>query len=313
MKNKILLYLIVLLSAVLGCIRSFNSKTSFFINEEIIIEETKEEFPATLIAVKDVSNDTIESYDMEEYLIGVVAGEMPASFNEEALKAQAVAARTYAYYKMQTSNGNFDITNDATTQVHLTNEQMYQRWQEGFNKYYERVKKAVIDTRGEVITYQSQIIPAYYFAMSNGYTENSELVFSEEKDYLKSVPSPENKENYEYEVTFTKKDFCNKLQINCEKIEVNNIVRTNTNRITSITINNEEFNGKTFKYLLNIRSTDFDLLIGDNIKIITRGFGHGVGMSQYGANNLANSGYSYQEILAHYYTNTKITNIGSII
>ena len=312
MKNKILLYLIVLLSAVLGCIRSFNSKASFFIDEEIPIEE-KSNFKATLIAVKDVSNDTIQNYDMEEYLIGVVAGEMPASFNDEALKAQAVAARTYAYYKVQTSNGSFDITNDATTQVHLTNEQMYNRWKDGFSVYYEKVKKAVIDTRGEVITYQSQIIPAYYFAMSNGYTENSELVFNEKKDYLKSVVSPEKKENYEFEVTFSKSDFCSKLQINCEKIEINNIVRTNTNRVTSITINNQEFNGKAFKYLLNIRSTDFDLVIDNDIKIITRGFGHGVGMSQYGANNLANDGFSYKEILAHYYTNTKITNIGSII
>ena len=312
MKNKILLYLIFLLGAVLGCIRSFKSETSFFINDEIPFEEVND-YKAALIAVKDVSNDTISSYDIEDYLIGVVAGEMPASFNIEALKAQAVAARTYAYYKMQTSNGNFDITNDATTQVHLTNEQMYNRWQDGFNTYYNKIKEAVIDTRGEVITYKSQIIPAYYFAMSNGYTENSELVFSEEKDFLKSVPSPERRENYEFKVTLSKEEFCNKLKISCEKIEINNINRTNTNRVTSITINNQQFNGKAFKYLLNLRSTDFDLIIDNNIKIITRGFGHGVGMSQYGANNLANDGFSYKEILAHYYTNTKITNIGSII
>ena len=374
MKNKILLYLTILLSVVLGCIRSFNCKTSFFVIAENSIEEQKQ--TSTLIAVKNVIDNTIDNYDIEDYLIGVVAGEMPASFNEEALKAQAVAARTYAYYKIENAKENFDITNDASTQVHLTNEQMYNKWLDDFNKYYEKIKKAVNDTKGEVITYNNKIIPAYYFAMSNGYTENSELVFNEEKDYLKSVPSPEKKENYEFVFVMKKDDFCAKLQINCEKIEVSNIKRTKTNRITSITINNQEYTGKAFKYLLDIRSTDFDLIINDDITIITRGYGHGVGintdfnilnrsssgrivdieinsitysgvnlrsllglrstdfvieknndgitfttkgyghgvgMSQYGANNLASSGFSYHEILSHYYTNTKITNIGSII
>ena len=315
MHNKILLYIVLVQIAVLGCIRSFNQETSFFINEDMTYEEIVEpEEKIALIAVKDVSDNTISKIDMEEYLIGVVAGEMPASFNEEALKAQAVAARTYAYYKIKTSTGNFDITNDATTQVHLTDEQMHDKWQDGFNLYYQKVKQAVIDTQGEVITYENEIIPAYYFSMSNGYTENSEIAFSENRDYLVSVASPENKDVYEQQYTFTRKEFCQKLEIDCNNISFKNVIRSDTGRVISLLINDDYYTGKQVKYLLNLRSNDFDIETKDEeVYIVTRGFGHGVGMSQYGANNLANDGFNYRQILAHYYTNTQITNIGSII
>ncbi len=313
MHNKILLYIVMVQIALLGCIRSFESKTSFFINEDIS-EEVVPEQKGVLIAIKNVQDNSISKMNMEEYLIGVVAGEMPASFNDEALKAQAVAARTYAYYKIKTSSSDYDITNDATTQVHLTDEQMHAKWQDTFDFYYNKVKQAVIDTQDEVITYNGEIIPAYYFAMSNGYTENGEVAFSEDKEYLVSVSSPEAKEVYETNIVLSRNDFCQKLEINCDNIDFKNVKRSSTGRVQSLLINGDYYTGKQVRYLLDLRSIDFDIeTTEDKVYIVTRGFGHGVGMSQYGANNLANEGLTYKQILNHYYTNTKISNIGSII
>ena len=150
--------------------------------------------------------------------------------------------------------------------------------------------------------------------MSNGYTEDSELVFSEQKDYLKSVQSPEDRNVYEVISNFNKTNFCDKLQITCQIINIDYIKRSNTNRVLSISINNKVFAGSDFRKVLGLRSTDFDILIeNENVLITTRGYGHGVGMSQYGANNLANLGYSYDEILSHYYTNVELVKVNSII
>ena len=314
MQNKILLYVVILLSVVLGCIRSFKKETSFFIQDSEIKISPFEEKKSILIAVKDVASEEVESIDIEEYLIGVVAGEMPASFNFEALKAQAVAARTYAYYKKSHSSGNYDVTNDSSTQVHLTMGQMRNKWQDSFDYYYDIVKKAVEQTSGEVISYNGEIIPAYYFSMSNGYTEDANVAFGEDRSYLVSVKSPEDKEKYEYEITIPINEFCDILDINCTNISFSNIERTGTNRIVSLNINNKKYTGKEVKYLLNLRSTDFDITTNDDeVSIVTRGFGHGVGMSQYGANNMANMGYDYKQIIAYYYQGTKITNLTSII
>ena len=309
--NKILLYVVLLLSVVLCLVRSFRNETSFFSNTER--EEETVDYQNTIIML-DVKNSNIMKIDIEDYLIGVVAGEMPALFNDEALKAQAVAARTYAYYKINSSHGNYDITNDSSSQVHLSKTELLEKWGSDYDKYYNKIRNAVNATENEVLVYQNKIIPAYYFAMSNGYTEDSELVFSEQKDYLKSVQSPEDRNVYEVISNFNKTNFCDKLQITCPLINIDYIKRSNTNRVLSISINNKVFAGSDFRKVLGLRSTDFDILIeNENVLITTRGYGHGVGMSQYGANNLANLGYSYDEILSHYYTNVELVKVNSII
>lgn len=309
--NKILLYVVILLSVVLCLVRSFRNETSFFSNTER--EEETIDYQNT-ITMLDVKNSNIMEIDIEDYLIGVVAGEMPALFNDEALKAQAVAARTYAYFKINSSHGNYDITNDSSSQVHLSKTELLKKWGSDYDKYYNKIRKAVNATENEVLVYQNEIIPAYYFAMSNGYTEDSELVFSEQKDYLKSVQSPEDRNVYEVISNFNKTNFCDKLQITCQIIKIDYIKRSNTNRVLSISINNKVFAGSDFRKVLGLRSTDFDILIeNENLLITTRGYGHGVGMSQYGANNLANLGYSYDEILSHYYTNVELVKVNSII
>ena len=163
------------------------------------------------------------------------------------------------------------------------------------------------------MTYNDKVIEAYYFAMSNGYTEDVSLVFSEDRDYLQSVPSiydNESLKNFTYTKEFSKDDFCQKLKLNCSTLQVNNITRSNTHRVNTITINNQEFKGTNFRSLLGLRSTDFEIKLEDNkVLITTKGYGHGVGMSQYGANGMANDGKNYEEILNYYYKNIKITTI----
>ena len=138
-----------------------------------------------------------------------------------------------------------------------------------WNYYYNKIKEAVNETKGKVLTYNDEVIEAFYFAMSNGYTENASLVFNEDKDYLQSVTS-----------------------------------------IYEITINEKVFKGTEVRKLLNIRSTDFEIKINNNqIEVVTKGYGHGVGMSQYGANGMAKEGKNYEEILTYFYKNVKLSSI----
>ncbi len=295
--NKILLIIIFLLSAFYLLIDS-SSNTTFFNNEVININLKR--------------SNGIEKKELEEYIVGVVASEMPASFNVEALKAQAVASRTYALYKASTSNKEYDLVASISNQGYIDINKMKEKWGNDFDKYYNKIKNAVIDTKGEVMYYDGKIVEAYYFAMSNGYTEKASLVFSEDKDYLQSIPSLYDKsiKNFEVSKTMNKKDFIKLLNINCNDIIINNIKRSNTNRINLITICNKEFKGTKVRKLLNLRSTDFDIkLDNDNIIITTRGYGHGVGMSQYGANGMAISGSNYKDILKYYYKNIEIVKI----
>ena len=301
MSNRILLVITVILTIVLIVVSS-KLDTTFFNTKAV-----------PNINVKDTLTDKIEKMNLEEYIIGVVAAEMPASFSMEALKAQAVASRTYAVYKMQNSKNDFDVVTDVSNQSYITIEEMQKKWQEEFTKYYTKIKDAVSKTKGEIMTYNDEVIESYYFAMSNGYTEDVELVFNEEKDYLKSVESSYDNEtlkNFSVDTEFNKNDFCQKININCNNIVINDIERSNTHRVNYITINNKKIKGTEFRKLLNLRSTDFEITIKDNIvDINTKGYGHGVGMSQYGANGLANSGKNYQEILDYYYKNIKISSI----
>jgi stage II sporulation protein D len=251
------------------------------------------------------TTDKLLTIELEEYIIGVVAGEMPASFSEEALKAQAIASRTYLINHLQSNNS---ISNTTDDQVYLTKEEMKEKWGGNYDKYYNRIKEAVTTTKGLIMYYNNEPIKAYYFSTSNGYTASSISVFNEQRDYLNSVESPFDQDNSNT-IEISKKDFCNKLDILCNQISITNIIKDNSNRVSKITINNKEFKGTQVRKLLSLRSTDFTFNIKETtIEIITKGYGHGVGMSQYGANGMANSGYNYIEILKHYYTGITINN-----
>lgn len=299
--NKILTIVIIILS-IIYIISSPSKNETVFLNDENVIN----------VALKDVESDTIRNLDLEEYVIGVIAGEMPASFLDEALKAQAIASRTYAIYKMNTTKETYDLVSDITNQVYLNKSEMEQKWQDDYDFYYQKIAKAVSDTKNLVMKYNDEVISSYYFSMSNGKTEDVSLVFGETCDYLKSVDSSwdKNIKNYEVTVSFTKEDFLNKLGLLSNEVFIGVTKRSDTGRINTITINNTEFLGTKVRSLLSLRSTDFTIDIdGDNINITTKGYGHGVGMSQYGANEMAKIGYNYEEILKHYYQGVTIDTI----
>lgn len=300
MKNKILLLIVVVLSVI--AISGSKKETTYFNNAKK--EEVKEEIK---LALKDTLTGEIKNIELEDYIVGVVAGEMPASFNEEALKAQAIASRTYAMYKMKNSNGTYDLVTDKTNQVYITEDKMKKLWQENFDYYFEKIKKAVYDTKDLIMTYNGDVILSLYFARSNGKTEDAIAVFGSNQEYLKSVESPE--ENLTSEVTISKDKFCNKLNISCDAINISNVLKSSSGRINSLNINGKTFKGTEIRTLFDLKSTDFDISIGSEIKFVTKGYGHGVGMSQYGANKLAQNGKNYEEILKHYYQNINIEKI----
>ncbi len=267
-------------------------------------EENKQSVEKISVTVNlEKNNATLE---LEEYVIGVVAGEMPALFEIEALKAQAVASRTYVINHLQKSSSISGTIND---QVYLTKEEMQTKWENNYEKYYTRIKEAVENTKGLIMYYNNEPIKAYYYSMSNGYTESSLNVFNEQNEYLNIVKSPFD-ENNSYDQVFQKDVFCQKLGISCETIEQTNIKKDASNRIETITINNKTFTGIDIRQKLSLRSTDFAIIEDNNlIKITTKGYGHGVGMSQHGANNMAKLGYKYEEILKYYYQNIEIDEL----
>ena len=254
-------------------------------------------------------NGSIISLELEEYLIGVVSSEMPASFNIEALKAQAVVARTYALKK--TSEGKI-LTDTVSTQSYKDNNELKSIWGNNYDKYYNKIKNAVNLTKGIVITYNNKYIDAVYHSTSNGKTEDAIYVWGNDIPYLKSVDSSydKNVSSYERKKEFTLEEISNILDSNITSDTLFILERNTSNRVTNIKFNDIEVCGTTFRNLLGLRSTDFNIETNEkSIVITTYGYGHGVGMSQYGANEMAKLGYTYENILKHYYKNITIKKI----
>lgn len=259
-----------------------------------------------MISLKLNSGQVI-SIALEDYIIGVVGAEMPASFNIEALKAQAVAARTYA---LKRSSDGTILSATTSHQVYKTNSELKAQWGSSYNTYYNKVKSAVNSTKGQYITYNGNYIDALYFSCSNGKTEDPANVWGNSFPYLKSVDSSWDKQASSYlkTTTISKSTISSKLGVDLNSIDQISIdSRTIGDRIKNITICGKTFTGVEVRNKLGLRSADFDMVeSGDNIVFTTRGFGHGVGMSQYGANIIANSGSDYIKILKYYYTGVQI-------
>ena len=254
------------------------------------------------------SNGSVINLNMTDYLIGVVSSEMPASFNLEALKAQSVLARTYALKAKQTGK---KLTDTVSTQSYIDIDQMKNKWENSFNTYYNKIKNAVENTNGEYLSYNGNYIEALYHSTNNGKTESSLDVFGNYYPYLISVSSEydKNASSYLRTINMPLDTISNKLGLNLNNDSVISILSyTDGGNIKEININGNNFSGKKVRELLGLRSADFDISISDNnANITTRGYGHGVGMSQYGANGMANAGYSYKDILSHYYPGTTLT------
>lgn len=318
--NRILVFVVILLVPI-AIITSNDQEDDHIIEKDqgnISLEipisseenENKEETYQVMLSDNSDKSDAF-AMDLEDYIIGVVAGEMPASFSLEALKAQAVASRTFALYKME-SNKDYVLSTTINDQVYLTQDDMKNKWGNDYEYYYNRVKEAVLDTEGEVLTYNGKLASTYYFAISNGYTDDALTVFQEDRDYLVSVESPWDKDYQSYTSLYTmnKSDFCSKLEITCGDIQVSQVNRADNHYVREVTINGKTFTGIQVFQKLNLKSTDFTITSkGDTVEIQTLGFGHGVGMSQYGANGLAAENKTYKEILNYYYKNIDIKNV----
>lgn len=288
-------------------INNINNQTNNNIENNTANEEIHTETKSETIITIYRSNGEILNIELEEYLIGVVAGEMPASFHTEALKVQAIIARTYA---LKSIEKNKILTDTTSTQVYIDKQQMYKKWGADFNKYYFKIKEAVNNTEGTIITYNNQLIDAVYFANSNGYTEDSQEVWGYNIPYLKSVESPFDTNTTRYKKTINKsfEEISNILGFTVDKnVSIYNILKNNSNRVTSITINNKTYTGLEIRNLLNLNSTDFEIEItNEGLIITTYGYGHGVGVSQYGANGMANLGYNYEDIIKYYYKEVEL-------
>ncbi len=263
------------------------------------------------IRVKNEKTNQIITLPFEEYIKGVVAGEMPATFELEALKAQAVASRSYAMYQMTaTKDKDYDVLNTTANQVYLTDQELKNNWKNEYEQKINKINKAITETTGEYLTYKGQIVNAMFFSTSTGKTENSEEVFVSALPYLRSVDSKWDEASPVYTDTYTfdLKDFYSKLSLPYnENLKIEITAKTSTGRIKKLKINDQELNGRDFATKLSLRSNYFTITQNnDKITINTKGFGHGVGMSQYGANGMAKEGYKYDQILKHYYQNTEI-------
>ena len=276
-------------------------------------EEIKFYFDSnTIVRIKRSETGEIDKIPLEEYIVGVISGEMPASFELEALKAQATAARTYVMKKIiDNKDKEYDVIDTTLNQVYLDTDSLKKRWQDKYNEYINKMKTAVKDTQGQYLTYKSEIIDALYFSTSVGSTENSEEVFVSALPYLRSVDS-----SWDAEVSpvfsenndFSLQEFYNRLGLKySEKLDIEILEKTSTGRVKQIKINGVIFDSSSIVNKLNLRSNHFSIQKDGNIlSVTTKGYGHGVGMSQYGAQAMALKGYSYDEILKYYYQNVDI-------
>lgn len=288
--------------------------TITFFNKDIIYYKIKYgSINKKNIRVKRLKTGKILKIPLEEYIIGVVAGEMPATFNLEALKAQAVASRTYVLKRVNTEK-DYDVEDGTGNQVYIDYDQMKEKWKENYNANLKKVTDAVMSTKGEVIIYDNNLIDALFFSTSNGYTENSKDVFSSELPYLVSVKSNwDEKESPVFNSVkeVSTQEFLFNLGLDTsQNINIKNIERTLSNRIKTLEINGKQYKGTEIRKIFGLRSTCFDIKLQDNkVKFIVTGFGHGVGLSQYGSNGMAKEGYDYKKIIQYYYQNCKIKKL----
>lgn len=258
-----------------------------------------------------LDDGTVVNMEMDLYISGVVLAEMPADFEKEALKAQAVVARTYALKRYLSEGKHIKqavCTDPGCCQAYSTREDFISSG--GTKIDLDKVIDAVLQTSGMVLTYENKLIDATYFSCSGGKTEDAKAVWGTAVPYLQSVASPgeENAAHYMDTVFFTLQEFADCLQIDKALLSgqwIGDITYTTGGGVEYISICNQKYSGTQFRSLLGLRSTAFAITaVGDTVTVTTKGFGHRVGMSQYGADAMAVCGSSYEEILAYYYQGT---------
>ena len=276
-------------------------------------EEIKFKYTSNMM-VRVKQDDEIVKVPFEDYIVGVLAGEMPISFELEALKAQAVAARSYVMKKIEyNKDKEYDVVDTVMNQVYLDDEHLQEVWKDDYTNNINKIKQAILETFNEYLEYDGKVVDAMFFSTSVGYTENSEEVFTSKVPYLRSVESTWDSISPVYEVnyTFNLEDFYNKLNLNySETLNIELLDTTSTGRVKKLKINGVTLEGNTVVTNLKLKSNHFTIKLDNNkIYITTKGYGHGVGMSQYGAQAMALNGYKYDEILKYYYQGVEIKKI----
>ncbi len=299
------------------------------IQEEYYEEQKTTEYIGDYSTIKLLNYNTgiVEDVKLEEYLVNVVSAEMPADFELEALKAQALVARTYTIYKVQNKkHDNADIcTNFACCQAWISKEDRLDRWDEATRESnWNKIQRAVNETVGKIVTYNNEPINAFFHSNSGGTTEIPVNVWGGTGyPYLQVVETSgeDAYSQYSSQAEFTNEELLNKLKESYPDIEIdfNNpedikvLEYTDSNRVKTVKFGNKELSGTETRTLLGLRSTDFEIIRQDG-KIIFSviGYGHGVGMSQTGADALAKQGYTAEEIIHHFYKDVEIKEINSI-
>lgn len=255
------------------------------------------------------SGGIIEQLKLEEYIFGVVSGEMPAIFKEESLKAQAVIARTYALKRL---SNNLPIKNFNSTQIYRDRNYLKDIWSDNYDLYRTKILKAIRDTENEVIKFDGDYIDAYYHLASNGQTEDSSNVLKLAYPYLVSVPSSWDIDLEKVSRRVVPNDYLSKL-LNIEITKdttVDILMKTIGHRVKYVKFGDKVFDGLILSNRLGLNSNDFTVSIEDNYTTFTTyGHGHGLGLSKYGAEAMARAGYNYRQIISHYYPNTYIEKV----
>lgn len=290
-----------------------------FLGEEITIPEEEEVTVAT-VKVMNASSKNITEMPLRDYLIGVVASEINAAYHEEAIKAQTVAAHTMLEYSKEYKNEGLngaDISDSsATHQGFLTVDEQKEKWGENYDTYREKIEKCVDEVIDFTIQYDGEPINAVFHSISNGQTENATDVWGGEYPYLISVNSVGDKlsPSYNSEVKVTAEKFKETMSENGAELKENpadyvgEITNTDTGMVKTIIIGDKTFKGTEIRTLFGLKSSTFTVKYTDgNFVFTVSGYGHGVGMSQYGADYMARQGFKYDEILKHYYVGTEIS------
>ena len=293
-------------------------------NNQVAVKYDYKEYNTVKLLHKSTNN--IEELELDEYLYGVVSSEMPANFEKEALKAQAVVARTYTLYKIINSGSKHkeaDICDDFNCcQAWISKEDRLEKWNsEKREEYWNKIVSAVNETKGKIITYEGKPINAFFHSNSGGYTEAPINVWGGSGyPYLQSVQTSGEDEYSQYssKVTLTQKEFKEKIKKEHSNFEIDFskedcikvLEYTEGNRVKKIKVGNLELSGVEIRTICELRSANFKVTIEkDNIIFEVIGYGHGVGMSQTGADSLAKQGKNYEEIICHFYTGVKVEDI----
>lgn len=269
----------------------------------------------------------VEQVKLDDYLCNVVSAEMPATFEQEALKAQAIVARTYTIYKiLNKKHDNADICDDSTCcQAWISKEDRLAKWEEDQRESnWQKICNAVNDTSGKIITYENKPIDAFFHSNSGGITEVPVNVWGGTGyPYLQSVETSgeDGYTQYSSEVVLSQEELINKLKekytdisidfANSDDIKI--LEYTESTRVKTVKFGNHEISGVEARTLFGLKSTNFEITRdGDNIKFSVKGYGHGVGMSQTGADSMAKQGNSADDIIKHFYTGVEITEVNKL-